>query len=95
VLGENCPTFLFRSAYRWAYPILAPFFESKGKPLPYFYPQHRLLEFLTEAGLVVDQVKYVDWGEKVYNPIFPKFHAPGKIWAQVIRQVMFIGRKVS
>jgi SAM-dependent methyltransferase len=95
VLGENCPSFLFRSAYRWAYPILAPFFESKGKPLPYFYPHHRLLEFLTEAGLMVDQVKYVDWGEKVYNPIFPKFQAPGKIWAQVIRQVMFIGRKVS
>ena len=93
VLGENCPSLWFRSAYRWTYPIMAPFFEKQGKPLPYFYPDRHIEKFLNEAGFVVDQIKYVDWGEKVYNPIFPIFKAPGKLWAQVIRQVMFIGEK--
>ena len=59
ILGENCPGPLFKILYRWAYFFLAPPFEKQNKPLPFFHSQDRLLQFLAEVGLEVDEVKIV------------------------------------
>ena len=95
VIIENCPSLLFGSIYRWAYPILYGPFEWWGKPLPYFFSQHSILQFLAEVGLSVNEMHVVEWGRRLYVPLFPGFHPPGKVWACVIRPFMFIGKKVS
>lgn len=93
-MSDNCPTFPFKIILDFGYAIWYQLLMKFGKPLPYFLSKKQITDFL-KVGFNIEETINLDWSPRVYQPLFPKFSPPGWLWEFVLKNHLFIARKIK
>ena len=89
---ENCPTPIFKIIYNLLFSVgygLLNFFK---KPLPYFLSENEIINLLNKNKFTIEVKDQIDWGKRVYLPIFPLLSPPGWLWSMFLKNKIFICR---
>ncbi len=92
ILLDNCPTLPFKLLLDFGYEFWYKLLINFGKPLPYFLSKKQITDFL-EEGFNLEETRKLNWSPRVYQPLFPKFSAPGWLWELVLKNYLFVARK--
>ena len=93
LLSDDCPSWLVWRCYSFLYEPMAVIWNVFGKPLPYFFPVHQEINFLKENGFLIEEIKEIPWGKRVYLPIFPSFSPPGWLLGIFWRFRLFVAKR--
>lgn len=91
LMREDCASFFTKAVQKTAYGFLFWFFKKFfDKPLPYFLGREQIINLLNTKGFRTVMVKHIEWGKRVYSPLFPKFLAPRWFWNYVLKTHLFV-----
>jgi ubiquinone/menaquinone biosynthesis C-methylase UbiE len=92
VVCEASATVASRIVQRLAFRALYRVFARMGKPLPYFFSRHSLVDMLHRADFSLLAITPLKWGRRVYNPLTPKLRVPGALWSIVLKTNLFVAK---
>ncbi|MCR4283774.1 MAG: class I SAM-dependent methyltransferase [Parcubacteria group bacterium] len=93
LIWETCPSFPIKLAQDAGYNLLFWILKKFNRPLPYFLARKNIKKLLEKKGFNLILVKEIEWGDKVYSPIFPKILAPRWLWNKILRTYLFVAKK--
>lgn len=93
LIWETCPSFFAKIIQKLCYNFFFWLFKKFNKPIPYFLDKKQIIDLLEKKEFKLIMVKEIEWGKRVYSPIFPGFVPPRWFWNKILRTYLFVAKK--